>query len=171
MGRLTKIVTHTPVWVAAPLRVNRAGDTKPGFLCIHELENGNGWCGSNVFDLEDAAGDHACCVELRGWPNISRPCYDKPRRCPGWAGGGWKGAKHLYCRERDGYSGYVNIDFNSRWWKWKTHKCTGCGVIVLPTMIRWTDWRSWWYEVRYARNSWMWLIRLETWWGKKRGWW
>jgi hypothetical protein len=38
-------------------------------------------------------------------------------------------------------------------------------------MVRWTSWRTWWYSVRYARNSWMWLIRLETWWGKKRGWW
>lgn len=67
--------------------------------------------------------------------------------------------------------GYLPIDYDSRWWKWKFHTCPTCNMLVLPYMVRWTSWRSWWYEIKYARNSWMWLIRLETWWGKKRGWW
>ena len=28
---------------------------------------------------------------------ISRPCYDKPYRCPGWAGGGMRYAKVDRC--------------------------------------------------------------------------
>uniref|UniRef100_UPI003F49110F hypothetical protein n=1 Tax=Amycolatopsis sp. CA-096443 TaxID=3239919 RepID=UPI003F49110F len=30
---------------------------------MHELENGNGPCGGNVFDLDDAIGDHGCIAE------------------------------------------------------------------------------------------------------------
>jgi hypothetical protein len=151
--------------VAAPLRVDRAGNTEPGFLCIHELENGNGLCASTSF--EEVEDPHACVVRLRGRWNISRPCYDKPRRCPGWAGGGWKGAEHLLCHEKDGYSGYTNINFRDRWWKWKTSKCDNCGVIVLPYAVRLTSLRSWWYEIRFFKHT-MWFIWLETWWGKKR---
>lgn len=162
-----KLVEHDPVWVAAPLRINEAGDTKPGFLCIHELENGNGLCGGNVFNLEDAYGTHCCFVPLRSRWNISRPCYDKPRRCPGWAGGGWWGARHSYCRD----GGYLPIDYDDPWWQWKTHTCPKCGVVVLPYKVRLLSPRTWWYKVRYARNSWMWLIRLETWWGKRTGRW
>lgn len=55
-------VDHEPVWEPADLPVNAAGDTRPGFVCVHELENGNGPCGGNVFDLSDAFGKHACVV-------------------------------------------------------------------------------------------------------------
>lgn len=57
-----KLVYHKPVWLAGPLRINEAGDTKPGFWCIHPLENGNGLCGGNVFRVEDEVADHACMV-------------------------------------------------------------------------------------------------------------
>jgi hypothetical protein len=164
-----ELVEHDPEWVAAPLRINREGDTRPGFLCIHELENGNGWCGGNVFEVDDEVGKHSCIIARRGWWKLSRGCYDKYRRCPGWAGGGWKLAETRLCHGDNG--GYLNVDYNASWWKWKIHRCDNCDVIVLPYMFRWTSPRSWWYEIKYARSSWMWLIKLETWWGKKTGRW
>lgn len=169
MPKKRENVSHTPVWVAAPLKIDREGNTRPGFLCIHELENGNGLCGSSTWSDEDTMS-HSCMVMLRGRWNISRPCYDKPRRCPGWAGGGWKHAEYVLCYEREGQSGYVSIDFENPWWRWKTHKCTSCGVVVLPYVIIWTSWRTWWYEFKYARNSWMWFINLETWWRRRGRW-
>lgn len=54
------LISHKPLWVPAMLRINAAGDTKPGFECAHLLENGNGQCGGNVFRIEDAIGDHTC---------------------------------------------------------------------------------------------------------------
>ena len=95
----------------------------------------------------------------------SRPCYDKPRRCPGWAGGGWKYARVTLCPEEKpgGFSddlmdgkprGYLPIDsYESRWWRWKIHTCPDCGVKVLPYMVRWTSWRTWQWEIEYrVRN-------------------
>lgn len=166
-----KTVTHIPEWVQAPLRINREGETRPGYLCVHELENGNGWCGGNVFDLADADNEHACIILLRGRWKFSRPCYDKYHRCPGWAGGGWKSKGEKLCHRENGGGGYIQVDYQTRWWRWKTHKCDTCDVIVLPYIVRWTDWSTWWWDIKTARNKWMWLIRFETWWGKKRGWW
>ncbi len=56
-------VEHEPVWAPTQLRTNAEGDTKPGYVCTHELENGNGPCGGNVFRIEDVIGTHACVVE------------------------------------------------------------------------------------------------------------
>jgi hypothetical protein len=58
-----RLVHHTPVWEPAQLRVDAAGNTKPGFVCAHPLENGNGPCEGNVFRVEDGVGDHACVVD------------------------------------------------------------------------------------------------------------
>lgn len=55
-------VAHEPVWQPAPLRVDAAGNTRPGFICVHPLENGRGPCNGNVFHLEDAIGKHICIV-------------------------------------------------------------------------------------------------------------
>jgi hypothetical protein len=87
---------------------------------------------------------------------ISRPCYDKYHRCPGWAGGGTKGAKVDRCPR----TGYVDIYYhalgNGNWtefdkpktlWKWRIHRCIKCGVYVLPHHIRWLDWRWWKWEM------------------------
>lgn len=69
---------------------------------------------------------------------ISRPCYDKYHRCPGWAGGGTKWARVQKC-----YTGYIDVDYSRRAWKWRTHRCASCGVIVLPYVVRWLD-LGWW---------------------------
>ena len=58
----TRTVTHTPQWAPADLPIDADGNTRPGWSCTHPLENGNGTCGGNVFDLADAIGDHACIV-------------------------------------------------------------------------------------------------------------
>lgn len=55
-------VAHEPVWQPAPLQVDTAGNTRPGFICVHPLENGRGPCHGNVFRLEDAIGKHICIV-------------------------------------------------------------------------------------------------------------
>jgi hypothetical protein len=78
---------------------------------------------------------------------ISRPCYDKMHRCPGWAGGGMLSAKvvrcdggYIYRRERgDIYVG--------RWWRFRINRCPTCGVYVLPFAVRWLDPRWWRYKI------------------------
>lgn len=59
------IVEHEPKWMVSPLPVDALENTQLGWICVHPLENGNGLCGGNVFDLEDAIGDHACVVETK----------------------------------------------------------------------------------------------------------
>lgn len=59
---MSRTVTHRPVWVPADLPIDADGNTRPGFRCAHELENGRGQCGGNVFTLDQAIGDHACVV-------------------------------------------------------------------------------------------------------------
>lgn len=56
-------VHHEPVWQPADLPIDAAGNTRPGFVCTHELENGWGQCPGNVFRVEDVIGDHSCVVE------------------------------------------------------------------------------------------------------------
>lgn len=69
---------------------------------------------------------------------ISRPCYDKQHRCPGWAGGGERYAKVNRCK-----NGRVVGPYEGRLWQWKAHRCNVCDVIVLPYVVRWLDWRWW----------------------------
>lgn len=54
----SRLVDHTPVWAPAQLATDLEGNTAPGWECVHQLENGNGYCGGNVFRIEDAVGDH-----------------------------------------------------------------------------------------------------------------
>lgn len=56
------LVKHEAEWVPADLIVNAAGDTEPGFVCAHVLENGNGLCSASVMAVEDAVGPHSCFV-------------------------------------------------------------------------------------------------------------
>lgn len=57
-----RIVEHQPVWVPAPIQLDREGNTRPGYVCVHQLENGHGTCMGNVFDLADVVGTHSCVV-------------------------------------------------------------------------------------------------------------
>jgi hypothetical protein len=66
--------------------------------------------------------------------SISRPCYDKFHRCPGWAGGGMKCAKVTRCE-----GGHIKWP-KGKLWRFKTTRCDKCNIIVLPYHIRWVDW-------------------------------
>lgn len=83
---------------------------------------------------------------------VSRPCYDKFHRCPGWAGGGMRYAKTRRCD--NGYISYYNEKRTDRLWVWRLYRCPKCRVIVLPYMIRWAD-ISWWkFKVRMWYSDW-----------------
>jgi hypothetical protein len=61
-----RVVGHSPVWVPADLPIDAEGNTRPGFECAHELENGGGKCTADVFRIEDEIGDHSCVVVEEG---------------------------------------------------------------------------------------------------------
>lgn len=66
---------------------------------------------------------------------LSRPCYDKSHRCPGWAGGGGKYAKVKKCK-------HGRITF-----KYGFGRCNVCDVIVLPSWVRFIDITP--YNIKY----------------------
>lgn len=74
---------------------------------------------------------------------LSRPCYDKPHRCPGWAGGGWNTAKRddrcpggsVRTKGDDGYPGNVPEAMRGgypRHYPWRFGRCTRCEVVTWP---------------------------------------
>lgn len=77
---------------------------------------------------------------------ISRPCYDKSHRCPGWAGPGWRYPKVGSCASGR-LLGRDNPDdlYGDRLYAWRTHRCTTCTILVLPSAVRWLDptWLRW----------------------------
>lgn len=92
---------------------------------------------------------------------ISRPCYDKMHRCPGWAGGGWFYAKVDRCT----YSGSLGYEiYDGRLWRWRFNRCKQCGLLVWPYMVRWLEWRSWTW---WARTAIGWRVR-DWWWDRRR---
>jgi hypothetical protein len=78
---------------------------------------------------------------------LSRHCYDKPHRCPGWAGGGAKYPKG----ESRCNNGHIQIDY-SNWWTrdWTFHRCDKCDVVCWPIVVRELDWH-WW---RWRLHDW-----------------
>jgi hypothetical protein len=82
---------------------------------------------------------------------LSRHCYDKPHRCPGWAGGGWKYPRRD--RENRCDNGRINIDYSSYWSRnWRFHRCNTCDVVCWPIVLQELDpayWRHWhWYRFK-----------------------
>lgn len=75
---------------------------------------------------------------------LSRPCYDKYHRCPGWAGGGLKYAKRKRC---DG--GSIQVDWDDDWWAWKFWRCGKCNVTVLPYYSRKLSLAYWAWEIAH----------------------
>ncbi len=63
---------------------------------------------------------------------LSRPCYDKPWRCPGWAGGGMRYAKRDRCED-----GRMHGWDGQRWPHLRFHRCDTCDVITIPYALRW----------------------------------
>jgi len=75
---------------------------------------------------------------------LSRGCYDKFHRCPGWAGGGPKYAKTHRCN-----NGKVQVDYEDKLWTLKFHRCNFCNVLVLPYFTRWLSLWFWAYEISF----------------------
>lgn len=72
---------------------------------------------------------------------LSRPCYDKPHRCPGWAGGGAYMAKEQRCdggsiRTRHPYPGIPGEFQYPGAKKWSFGHCNQCNVVTIP--FAWT---------------------------------
>jgi hypothetical protein len=82
---------------------------------------------------------------LRTRVPISRPCYDKPHRCPGWAGGGWLRA--LVSRCESGSLG--RIDYRRRFWRGA--RCPECNLYVLPIATQKVDPTFIWWRIRHPR--------------------
>lgn len=115
---------------------------------------------------------------LRGWWKISRPCYDKPRRCPGWNGGGTKDARVERCPGGHitfGSSLAAMAHFTAKDWsrypRWNAlGQCTKCDVVVLPYWIRlvdptyWLRWKLRWamQDLRTSVDNW-----IEDWWADR----
>lgn len=75
---------------------------------------------------------------------LSRGCYDKYRRCPGWIGGGPKYARVKRCE-----GGYLIDVYERPLWKWRFHRCSKCDVLVLPYVSRWLSVPNLIHEVRW----------------------
>lgn len=92
---------------------------------------------------------------------LSRHCYDKPHRCPGWAGGGFK-----YPKGEDRCNGgHIQIDYSNRWKRdWTFHHCDKCDVVCWPIVVQWLDWRHWrwWvgYRVKMRFQDWV-MFKLQ----------
>lgn len=89
---------------------------------------------------------------------ISRPCYDKYWRCPGWAGGGWKFAKVNRCPT--GASLARVIDWEKRWmWHWQ--QCPECKVWVMPYVFtNFAPSKIWWRMKWWVRDRiYAWKLR------------
>ena len=71
---------------------------------------------------------------------ISRPCYDKYHRCPGWVGGGFVSARVIHCN-----NGRIQINYDDPWWTWKFQRCDTCDVVVFPFHANVLDPTYWWY--------------------------
>lgn len=89
---------------------------------------------------------------------FSRPCYDKPHRCPGWAGGGTRSAKKSRCENGSVRTRVAREEIGAGMKypaevPWRFGHCVGsvidkagtrsepCGVVTWPYALRWLDWR------------------------------
>lgn len=77
---------------------------------------------------------------------LSRPCYDKMHRCPGWAGGGMRFAKVNCCKDGRLRDPKRESIYEGFWWRWRFNRCNTCDVLVLPYVVRELDWRWWKYK-------------------------
>lgn len=93
---------------------------------------------------------------------LSRGCYDKFHRCPGWVGGGNKYPKGDRSRCDNGRILYFSMETSEpiRLWKWRFIGCDTCNVVVWPYVTRYIDPTAWWVEIRYS------LLRLQRWWSQ-----
>jgi hypothetical protein len=67
---------------------------------------------------------------------LSRPCYDKITRCPGWNGGGPKFARRQRCDNGHILTYDPATDLPLRGWLWRFLHCDTCDVVTWPYMTR-----------------------------------
>jgi hypothetical protein len=80
-----------------------------------------------------------------------RHCYDKPHRCPGWAGGGWKYPKpHRDICDGGSLTRQMHgPERRVRLYSFRSYRCGKCGTRTIPFVTRWLDptwyrfWRPW----------------------------
>ncbi len=99
---------------------------------------------------------------------ISRGCYDKYHRCPGWAGGGNKYAKVDRCNNGRliwpyGYDDRTPVpdDIHPLTWeprrdrlyRLKFRRCDTCDGRVLPSWTRWLDPTWLWWAIPFHVKS------------------
>ena len=98
---------------------------------------------------------------------LSRPCYDKPHRCPGWAGGGARSARVYRCTSENGggeslrAGRYYERGLLPWFLRFSYHR--PCRTLVLPYVVRhldpgWWRWklkdlRDWLYDRREEKRS------------------
>lgn len=75
---------------------------------------------------------------------LSRLCYDKAHRCPGWNGGGNHYPKGVSRCE----GGRINL-YDKRLWRWRFHRCDTCNVVTWPYVTRYLDPTNWGTEIRW----------------------
>jgi len=85
---------------------------------------------------------------------VSRGCYDKFHRCPGWNGGGSKFARVQRCdggriRTYDPVTGR-----SVRGWRWRFLRCDKCNVVVWPYVTRYLSVPWLWWKLRRVWGAW-----------------
>lgn len=78
---------------------------------------------------------------------LSRPCYDKPHRCPGWAGGGWKFPKKDRC-----VGGYIALHYERAHPHWRFGRCNRCDVVTTPFALRRLDPRYYYQIMEWVKQ-------------------
>lgn len=83
--------------------------------------------------------------------------YDKPHRCPGWSGSGWSYNKRDSCDDvlPDGvrrWRRYADASGYGPGWQWMIRRTNCCDTLVLPYVLRWLHWRTYYYKIgRFIR--------------------
>lgn len=81
---------------------------------------------------------------------IRRACYDKPHRCPGWAGGGFHYPKEGKTICWNGSIPYSDSPFD----QWMFKRCSKCGTVRLPIATKWFDPKWLWYWTGVKFRNW-----------------
>jgi len=84
---------------------------------------------------------------------LSRPCYDKMHRCPGWAGGGLRSAKVDHCDDGRLVGGREGTLYEGMFWRLRFNRCDTCDVLVLPYVVRYVDPRWLIWQLRWGRTN------------------
>lgn len=86
---------------------------------------------------------------------LSRPCYDKPHRCPGRNGGGMTYPKVYRCE-----AGFITTSGRDRYGdargpaqaRWRFGRCNECDVVTWPWVTRRLDPSHWRSEIAHRIN-------------------